>query len=622
MCPPSDKSNATDDRVIDAALSKQSLVSLGIIGGASAIEKVRFDGNTAEFWTKHAQYLDTELARLLPAIRPDVIVVDQAVTLPAVELSGIPCVWLWSSSPLLILDDERTPPGESGLSATGDPRLWHEFHQLVRDVKIEKWRAFNDWVVGRGCEPLPEHCFYNPSHYLHIYGYPLELDYQDIRPLGRNYVRFDNFKRTERHMTFAVPQELAAKPGALIYFSFGSLCPVDVQNMRRLVAILAKSRHRFIVSMGPKHMEYTLADNMWGAESVPQIRVLPLVDLVITHCGSHRLSATGDPKLWHEFRQLIRDVKIEQWRAFNDWVVGRGCEPLPEHCFHNPSHYLHIYGYPLELDYQDIRPLGRNYVRFDNFKRTEQNMTFVVPPELAAKPYELSNKYSIVGKIRKLVILRKILNKLRHFCQTIIGLYSSGDFGQAFSQCFIVEQSLDRRQQLLFRALDSDLWHRLRAPHIVAQSVLLMLRTHRYDETVRRIGQNGDQSAHVLHVDRTERAEREVDQLSGLCGQLWRHSECHVPFGALKMIEADVIASQRPNVLIVQLQGIAVYMKITRWVVKAEFGQWFAAPADHPIVKLPPLLALHVSNQLAKLVPQSRVSRSGKSYKFGIHLTR
>ncbi|CAG2101754.1 unnamed protein product [Medioppia subpectinata] len=270
--------NVTDD-------GAQRLMSLGIIGGASPIEKVRLASGHAEFWTKHAQNMDTQLAAVLPAIRPDVIVVDQVWTLPSVVLSGIPCVWCWSVGPLVMLDDERTPPGESGLSATGDPRMWHEFRQLVRDVNQEKWRPFNDWVVGRGCEPLPELCFYNPSRYLHIYGYPLELDYQDIRPLGRNYVRFNNFKGTARHVTFAVPPELAAKPGKLVYFSLGSVCPVDVQNMRRLVAILAKSPHRFIVSMGPKHKEYTLADNMWGAESVPQLSILPLVDLVITHGG-------------------------------------------------------------------------------------------------------------------------------------------------------------------------------------------------------------------------------------------------------------------------------------------------------------------------------------------------
>ncbi|CAG2114811.1 unnamed protein product, partial [Medioppia subpectinata] len=217
------KSNATNDGAIDTALQAQRMMALGKIGGASPIEKAPLRANAAEYWRKHAQHLDTQLAALLPAIRPDVIVVDQFATLPAVLLSGIPCVWLWSAGPLVMLDDERTPPGESGLSATGDPRLWHEFRQLIRDVTMEKWRAFNDWVVGRGCEPLPEHCFLKASHYLHIYGYPLELDYQDVRPLGRNYVRFDNFKRNERHLTFAVPPSLAAKPGALVYFSLGSL---------------------------------------------------------------------------------------------------------------------------------------------------------------------------------------------------------------------------------------------------------------------------------------------------------------------------------------------------------------------------------------------------------------
>ncbi|CAG2102370.1 unnamed protein product [Medioppia subpectinata] len=146
--------------------------------------------------------------------------------------------------------------------------------------------------VGRGSEPLPEYNFHNHSRYLHIYGYPLELDYQDIRPLGANYIRFDNYLRAEKHLPFAVPPELAAKPGALVYFSMGTLVSIDAQNMRRLVAILAKSPHRFIVSMGPSHTEYTLANNMWGAASVPQLRVLPLVDLMLTHGGNNTVTET------------------------------------------------------------------------------------------------------------------------------------------------------------------------------------------------------------------------------------------------------------------------------------------------------------------------------------------
>jgi len=51
--------------------------------------------------------------------------------------------------------------------------------------------------------------------------------------------------------------------------------------------VLAKTPHRYIVSKGPLHDTYELADNMWGAQQVPQTKVLPLVDLVITHGGNN-----------------------------------------------------------------------------------------------------------------------------------------------------------------------------------------------------------------------------------------------------------------------------------------------------------------------------------------------
>jgi UDP:flavonoid glycosyltransferase YjiC (YdhE family) len=57
--------------------------------------------------------------------------------------------------------------------------------------------------------------------------------------------------------------------------------------MRRLVDVLGRTRHRFIVSKGPQHAEYELAGNMWGAEFLPQTKILPLVDLVITHGGNN-----------------------------------------------------------------------------------------------------------------------------------------------------------------------------------------------------------------------------------------------------------------------------------------------------------------------------------------------
>jgi MGT family glycosyltransferase len=74
---------------------------------------------------------------------------------------------------------------------------------------------------------------------------------------------------------------------ALIYVSLGSLGSADVDLMRRLVAVLAETPHRYIVSKGPQHDQYELAPNMWGAEFVPQTSIIPLVDLVVTHGGNN-----------------------------------------------------------------------------------------------------------------------------------------------------------------------------------------------------------------------------------------------------------------------------------------------------------------------------------------------
>ena len=51
--------------------------------------------------------------------------------------------------------------------------------------------------------------------------------------------------------------------------------------------MLAETPHRYVVSKGPQHAEYELAENMAGEEFLPQVSVLPQVDLVITHGGNN-----------------------------------------------------------------------------------------------------------------------------------------------------------------------------------------------------------------------------------------------------------------------------------------------------------------------------------------------
>ena len=54
---------------------------------------------------------------------------------------------------------------------------------------------------------------------------------------------------------------------------------------------------------------------------------------------------------------------------------------------HSP--YLNIYGCPKELDYTDVRPMPPTWVRFDNLKRTEVDVTFEVPEQLRDRPGKL-----------------------------------------------------------------------------------------------------------------------------------------------------------------------------------------------------------------------------------------
>ena len=76
----------------------------------------------------------------------------------------------------------------------------------------------------------------------------------------------------------------------LVYLSLGSLGSADVELMQRLVELLADTPHRYIVSRGPRHDEYELADNMIGEEFLPQTSVLPHVDAVITHGGNNTVT--------------------------------------------------------------------------------------------------------------------------------------------------------------------------------------------------------------------------------------------------------------------------------------------------------------------------------------------
>jgi MGT family glycosyltransferase len=169
-----------------------------------------------------------------------------------------------------------------------DPSQWQAFRDEYEKSHRQMWQEFNDFVVASGARPLPDLEFIHTSEHANLYVYPREADYTDMRPLDSSWTRIDSSVRSTDD-AFELPEELADRPEGtgLVYLSLGSLGSADVDLMRRLVDVLGKTRHRFVVSKGPQHAEYDLADNMWGAEFLPQTTLLPKVDAVITHGGNN-----------------------------------------------------------------------------------------------------------------------------------------------------------------------------------------------------------------------------------------------------------------------------------------------------------------------------------------------
>lgn len=92
------------------------LLNVGMIGGKSSLRSATIRETVYRRKVIEGKIkMDEVLDELLLQIKPDVIMVDQLTCISSVEKSGIPWVLVCSCNPLYVVEDERTPPGSSGL---------------------------------------------------------------------------------------------------------------------------------------------------------------------------------------------------------------------------------------------------------------------------------------------------------------------------------------------------------------------------------------------------------------------------------------------------------------------------------------------------------------------------
>ena len=291
-----------------------------------------------------ARYVEPRLHNVLEDVRPDVIVEDNVVGFPALVTAGVPFVRIVSCNPFEIPGPD-VAPAFSGLAAD-DTASFPAFRDAYRRTHLNLWREFDEWFRSQGAPGLPELSFIGTGD-LNLYVYPEELDYRDNRPLPDTWQRLESSVReTDTPVTLPVGFATGARP--VVYFSLGSLGSADVELMSRVIDALADQPYDVIVSTGPRHDEITLADNMWGGEFLPQTRLLPLADVVITHGGNNTVTEAmhfGKPMVvlplfWDQYDNAQRvhergvGRRLDTYRATADAIRDAVGDVLGDHALH------------------------------------------------------------------------------------------------------------------------------------------------------------------------------------------------------------------------------------------------------------------------------------------------
>jgi MGT family glycosyltransferase len=236
-------------------------------------------------------YVNARLEEIFEELQPDAIVEDNVVAFPAVATAGRPWARIMSCNPLEMPDPD-IPPVFSGYPTAGDRAAWRGFEAERDRTHREMWEGFDAFTRDAGAPGLPDLGFMVESPSLNLSLSPAEADYVRAAPLGATWHRLDSCVR-ETDDAFEWPSGFEpdrAGAAPLLYLSLGSLGSADVELMERLVAIMADTPYRVIVSKGPQADRFDLAPNMWGQEFVPQTRILPAADVVITHGGNNTVT--------------------------------------------------------------------------------------------------------------------------------------------------------------------------------------------------------------------------------------------------------------------------------------------------------------------------------------------
>jgi UDP:flavonoid glycosyltransferase YjiC (YdhE family) len=248
----------------------------------------QIDNYVKECWeaiVDSAKWAEKDLPGILADIKPDVIAVDNVILFPAIKQYGVPWVRVISCSENEI-EDPAIPPHLSGMSVSdtdGHAAFRAKFNEVIKPIHDD----FNEFLKSTGEAPYKLGEFFEASPFMNLLLYPEPVTYARSEPLDP--ARFQYLEGCVRQDDpYEVPEFKKNNDGPLLYISFGSLGAGDTDLLKRLIAMVSKSRYRALVNVGDYMEAYDdIPDNVVIQSWYPQPSVIPQVDCVIHHGGNN-----------------------------------------------------------------------------------------------------------------------------------------------------------------------------------------------------------------------------------------------------------------------------------------------------------------------------------------------
>ena len=250
-----------------------------------------FIAPTFEALIDGARYVDERLIEIIDEVRPDVIVEDNVVSLPGAPRQRRPL------GPDRLLQPgrgegpracRRRSPATRSPTAVAGTQFRAEYARVIRPL----YESFNEFCRERGAPPLPPLELMHDSPDLDLWLYPGGGRLRALRTARRDLAQPRIVRSRDR-------RALADPRGARGRRARGAAARLPQPRLARLRRRRAdaqadrRARGRALPGdrlMGPQHAELELAPNMAGAEFLPQVSLLPEVDLIVTHGGNNTIT--------------------------------------------------------------------------------------------------------------------------------------------------------------------------------------------------------------------------------------------------------------------------------------------------------------------------------------------